>query len=289
MDKERIWNRHVGGDMKISVLVITHNRLELTRQCIDSLLKNTSADGHDIELVIADDVSTDGTKEFLIEHKDELKLVLNEKRMGVAKNINSAFAASTGDLVIDALGNDALVPKNWLQDLLQAKEDLKPWGVPSPIQAMTKIVNVENYLMKLRNSKMIYEDYLNDPDVVILPDIDYLKKIKEVAKYKSVSVVRYGKTDAFQSMRTHNCLYPLERELWEKIGGHRSFGGTLWGYDDLDLTSKLVASGHPTYMIFKPRIINLGFAIDEILYNEYYKWREAEGQKGKQIYLSSLP
>ena len=48
--------------MSAKLLMVTYNRLELTKQTLDSIFKNTKTP---FELVIVDNASTDGTVEFL--------------------------------------------------------------------------------------------------------------------------------------------------------------------------------------------------------------------------------
>ena len=53
----------------VSVIIPTYNRIEFLQQCIDSILQQTY---RPVEVIIADDGSTDGTKEFIrsrYEHK----------------------------------------------------------------------------------------------------------------------------------------------------------------------------------------------------------------------------
>ena len=57
--------------MKVSVLTATYNRAELLKSLYDSILKNIKF-GLDIEWLIMDDGSTDGTKEVVENFQSEL-------------------------------------------------------------------------------------------------------------------------------------------------------------------------------------------------------------------------
>ncbi|MFA6293434.1 MAG: glycosyltransferase [Victivallales bacterium] len=58
---------------KISVVILSHNKIDYTRMCIHSLL---SSDYPDLELVIIDNGSKDGTVEWLKKFRDGLKITM---------------------------------------------------------------------------------------------------------------------------------------------------------------------------------------------------------------------
>src|SRR3954464_3169229 len=53
----------LAGDGSIAVVVLTHNRAHLLRECVENVLLRTSDATH--EIVIWDNASTDGTADFL--------------------------------------------------------------------------------------------------------------------------------------------------------------------------------------------------------------------------------
>ncbi len=72
----------------LSVCLITYNHVKYIEQAIEGVLLQQV--DFSFELVIADDCSTDGTRELLLEFKkkypDLIKLILQEKNVGPAKN-----------------------------------------------------------------------------------------------------------------------------------------------------------------------------------------------------------
>lgn len=72
----------------LSVCLITYNHLKYIRQAIDSVLEQQV--NFTWELIIADDFSTDGTREILIEYKNRfpnfITLILQDQNVGAAKN-----------------------------------------------------------------------------------------------------------------------------------------------------------------------------------------------------------
>ena len=55
--------------MRASVVIPTYNRLEELRRVIQAVQGQGRPPGIDVELIVVDDGSTDGTSEWLIEHR----------------------------------------------------------------------------------------------------------------------------------------------------------------------------------------------------------------------------
>jgi hypothetical protein len=53
---------HEGSGRLTSIVILTHNQLECTKKCIESILKYTD---DAFELILVDNASTDGTIEYL--------------------------------------------------------------------------------------------------------------------------------------------------------------------------------------------------------------------------------
>lgn len=70
---------------KTSIVMLTYNELHLTKKCIDSMKQHTDSDQY--ELIIVDNASTDGTKEYVRE-LDDVIFIDNEKNEGFAKGCN---------------------------------------------------------------------------------------------------------------------------------------------------------------------------------------------------------
>ena len=85
--------------MKLSVVIPCYNE----RQTIDALVKAVrAAPVEDIEIVIVDDGSTDGTREFLQAKPQGWvdKIVLQKRNFGKGAALREGFKTATGDLVI---------------------------------------------------------------------------------------------------------------------------------------------------------------------------------------------
>lgn len=95
----------------VSVAIITYNQKEFLRDCIDSIL---AQDYENIEIIVADDCSTDGTQALLHGYLDicpeKLVLKLAESNQGVTKNSNVAHFACSGKYISWMGGDDLMLP-----------------------------------------------------------------------------------------------------------------------------------------------------------------------------------
>ena len=82
----------------VSIALSTHNGEAFLSKQIDSIL---SQNYKNIELIIVDDCSTDGTIEVLNQYKPNavVKIFQNEQRLGVIKNFEKAISLCTGEYI----------------------------------------------------------------------------------------------------------------------------------------------------------------------------------------------
>lgn len=104
----------------MSIIVLNWNRLHYTKQTIESIIKETTM-RH--ELIFVDNGSADGTREYLTDMQNKtnaeaVKLVFNDKNLGVAGGRNSGLIKAAGDYLV-TIDDDILVPKDW--DILMAE------------------------------------------------------------------------------------------------------------------------------------------------------------------------
>lgn len=92
--------------MRLSIIILTHNRLDDTVKCIESLRPVATAD--DVEVIIVDNGSVDGTPDHIAEHFPDIKLIVNASNRGIAVARNQGIAESVGEKVL-ILDNDTIV------------------------------------------------------------------------------------------------------------------------------------------------------------------------------------
>jgi len=96
---------------KVSVIVPIYNQLSFIRETVESVL---AQDHQNIELVLSDDGSTDGTSEVLREYAaqepERVKMVASDENTGIAGAFNRALDAHRGDYIAWLGGDDVMLP-----------------------------------------------------------------------------------------------------------------------------------------------------------------------------------
>lgn len=124
--QKRLNNR--AGKPLLTVCVITYNHAKYIRQAIDSILAQKVS--FDWEIVIADDYSTDGTRDILREYQnkypDLITLILQKKNLGPESNWLDLIDYPKTKYVLYAEADDYFVDENKLQkqiDFLEAHKE----------------------------------------------------------------------------------------------------------------------------------------------------------------------
>lgn len=100
----------------VSVTIVTWNSAAQLRECLASVARQ---DYPEIEVVIADNASTDGTRDILREFEPQLRVIYKESNTGFAAGQNEAIRASRGDWVL-CLNPDVLLREDFVSQLLAA-------------------------------------------------------------------------------------------------------------------------------------------------------------------------
>lgn len=144
---------------KVIAVVVTYNRKELLKECINALLKQ---DYNNCDILVVDNASTDGTKEFI---KDELQ---NSKvhyentgaNLGGAGGFNYGMkkACELGCDFIWVMDDDCIVHKSSLTELLNADKELKgDYGFLS-----SKVLWKDETICKMNIQKRKFSKWLKD-------------------------------------------------------------------------------------------------------------------------------
>jgi len=100
----------------VSVTIVTYNSGRYIKRCLESVLAQK---GPQIEIIVVDNKSTDGTLDILEQYEDRCKIVVNHTNVGFAAAQNQAIALSAGNWVL-TLNPDVLLMPYFIQALLEA-------------------------------------------------------------------------------------------------------------------------------------------------------------------------
>ncbi|MDB5156662.1 MAG: wbbL 1 [Mucilaginibacter sp.] len=115
--------------MKLSVIIVNHNRCDLLKLALNSLIKAGNA--IDYELVIVDNASTDNSVGVLHADYPEIRLIANTVNEGIAKANNQGIEVSKGEYIL-LVNADTICGKETLDkviDFMDAHPDAGGLGV----------------------------------------------------------------------------------------------------------------------------------------------------------------
>ncbi|CCZ29276.1 putative uncharacterized protein [Firmicutes bacterium CAG:194] len=105
--------------IKVSIITVTYNVEKTIEQTINSVLNQTY---NNIEYIIVDGMSTDGTWEKICMYKDKISVLIHEKDNGLYDAMNKGISQATGDIIGIVNGDDWYEP-NAVQTIVQNIEN----------------------------------------------------------------------------------------------------------------------------------------------------------------------
>jgi GT2 family glycosyltransferase len=195
----------------ISVVVVTWNRRDLLRSCLQSLTRQKLE--QPFEVIVVDNGSDDGSPEMALREFSEnpafrLKLIRNQVNRGFCAGNNQGFAASASEFVA-LLNNDAEAEPDWLSTLVRAFDGRAEIGM-----AASKILVYEDPRRIDKAGHLIYPDGQNRGRGTGELDAGQYDRIEEV-------------------LWPDGCAAMYRRELLDQIGG---FDEDFFAYaDDAEL------------------------------------------------------
>lgn len=106
--------------MKISVITAVYNRVATIGEALDSVRAQTWPD---VEHVVIDGASTDGTFELLQSRQHELAVLVSEPDKGIYDALNKGIARCTGDVIGLMHSDDLYADEQVLSDIAEAFRD----------------------------------------------------------------------------------------------------------------------------------------------------------------------
>ena len=102
--------------MQISIVILNWNGEKYLSQFLPVLIEKTQLS--DVEIVVADNGSTDNSVKLLQKNFPSVKLLLFDKNYGFAGGYNKALNQLQSDYFV-LLNSDMEVTDNWLQPMLE--------------------------------------------------------------------------------------------------------------------------------------------------------------------------
>lgn len=204
---------------KIAAVVVTYNRLELLKKCIDSLRNQTRKLN---EIIVVNNSSTDGTSDWLVQQKD-LTVITQE-------NSGSAGGQYTGIKTAYEKGYDLI----WSLDT-----DVIPYN-----DALEKLLIFIDYThVGFLSSNIFYTK--NELAHANIPELD--------KPYEFLSAITFNKPLPILTASFGSLL--VKREVIKKVGlPCKEF--FIWG-DDAEWTLRIRMNGFKGYLVLESKALHL--------------------------------
>jgi GT2 family glycosyltransferase len=126
--------------MQISIIIVNYNVKFLLEQCLHSVYRTLS--GINSEIIVVDNNSTDGSREYLPSVFKKVKFIYNNENAGFAKACNQGVKISSGKFIL-FLNPDTLVPGGCFQKCISFFETHADAGAIG-----VRMVNEKNKFLK---------------------------------------------------------------------------------------------------------------------------------------------
>ena len=207
------------GSAKVSIIIPTFNRLDLTQACLRAIQANTPLE--QCEIIVVDNASTDGTAKFVAgeQQAGRLTAISNEKNLGFARACNQGAGTARGKYIL-FLNNDTEVTPGWLEPLVRTAE------------ADPRIGAV--------GSKLLFSDgTIQHAGVVILDDRGHHDPLlaQHIFSREPQGFPEASRAKTYQALTAACLLVP--QDVFAAAGGFDE--GFYNGYEDVDLCFRIAA------------------------------------------------
>lgn len=217
------------------IIIPVWNNMELTRDCVNSIIEYTS---FPYRIIIIDNASDDPTRRYLEntlrENRNNIVLIRNEENKGFVKAVNQGMRYSSAPYIC-VMNNDTLATEGWLGEMTEILEKNPDIGIINPssntsCQFPGKLT-IHAYAKNLKAFKGLYQElytcrafsmvlkkevaqkigYLDDSyGMGYFDDTDYCKRAQK-AGYRTVrakaSYVYHKESQSFSKYKKKSELF----------------------------------------------------------------------------------
>lgn len=194
--------------MEISIIIPTYNRKDKLEKCLQHI-DNLDYDKSDLEVIVVNDVSGDGTKRFLekeSKNKNYLKPINRENKSGIGSARNRALKEAKGKYIFFT-DDDCLVPEDWIH---QHHKRRKKHNV--------EVVNGVQYPVKMNW-------------------VEAYKTASHFQHYQDTRILK--KPNTVDAIKTNNLS--LKKEIIEEVG---DFNENLERAEDTEIGRRILKAGY---------------------------------------------
>lgn len=129
---------------KYSIITVTYNAAKVLEDTIQSIVTQTYKN---VEYIIVDGGSTDGTLDIINKYKEHIQTIVSEPDKGLYDAMNKGIKLATGDYLCFLNAGDGLHEDETLQLITHS---LKEAELPDVLYGETEIVDEEGHFLQMR-------------------------------------------------------------------------------------------------------------------------------------------
>ncbi len=224
--------------MRISIVTPTLNRAPFLRAAIESV---RAQEGAEVEHLVVDGLSTDGTSELLVEYP-KLR-VISEKDAGLYDAINKGLAAATGD-VIGLLNSDDVYLPGTFQRVAAAFADPAVEAVSGGAEIVNNSGQVRHRFVRRAETELNFRNVTVGP---LTPNARFFRRsfVQQVGFYDLRYRVAADRDWLFRAVLAQPRAVTIEQVLYRyrEHAGSLTFSGdakqaALWREEYLTLAER---------------------------------------------------
>jgi glycosyltransferase involved in cell wall biosynthesis len=227
----------------VTLLLPNRNNDHVLELVLERLAEHTSYPSW--ELIVADDGSTDGSREILRRWRADGRLssftLLELEHAGVVETLNAGLAAASGELVVQLDGDATVESAGWLECLVDFYESDPQVGVVCPL------VMFDHGKVHAAGVNLVCREGLHDRGTRPIEPAgrrSFNTRVERVGREEAGrTVTEPAEVDASIGV----CML-YSRAMAESLGGYDSNFSPVW-FDDLDLSLSARRLGSKVFFI----------------------------------------
>ena len=232
-----------------SIIIVTHNHKEYLEKCLDSIPPN-------VEVIVVDNISTDGTQQIIVEKYPHVKLIKSQDNLGYGKGVNLGVKNTDKEYIV------ILNPDTWFK--------------PESIIELIKPLENDKNIVTTPKTLLYDESKINTcGNVNQFTGLGFARGLGE-------EITKFNENEHISGLS--GVCFAIERENFLKIGG---FDESIFLYmEDTELSWKINANNlkilyiseaiiYHDYTLKVPaeKIYNLEMG-RYIILRKYFTWKE---------------
>ncbi len=211
------------GNLKVSIVTVSFNSLGTISDTVKSVLSQSYSN---IEYIIVDGSSTDGTVELIKSYGSRISKFISEPDKGIYDAINKGIKLATGDIIGILNADDFFYDNDVISKVVQAFQaeeiDAINKGILLSTGDIVGILNSDDFFYDSDVIKTVASAFQKNHIDAVYGDVEFFDSMKpsKIVRYYSSKYFNPNKFK-FGFMPAHPTFY-VKRKLFEKLGYYKT-------------------------------------------------------------------